>query len=74
MNIMHNQGANCNRAEIKTHTSVNNSGTFLKSYQPSRLLKIRFISDRVLISNISKELKKLDSQNQITLFKNGIQS
>ena len=31
-------------------------------------------SDRGLISNIYKELKKLDSKNQITPFKNGVQS
>jgi hypothetical protein len=31
-------------------------------------------SDRGLISDIYKELKKLDSKNQITPFKNGVQS
>jgi hypothetical protein len=31
-------------------------------------------SDRGLIANVYKELKKMDSRNQITPFKNGVQS
>ena len=35
---------------------------------------INTISDRGLISNIHKELKKLDSENQITLLKIGFRA
>ena len=43
--------------------------------QPTEWEKIftNTTSDRGLISKVYKELKKLDTENQITLLKNGVQ-
>jgi hypothetical protein len=51
--------------------------TVNKTKRPTRGWERNFTnhkSDRGLISNIYKELKKMDSENQITLLKNRVQS